>query len=57
MQVISGEVGTNILKNDVNRKLPEGMSLSDALLYAKLNTKCAKGHTTHLSLLNLKIMS
>lgn len=23
-KVISGEVGTNILKNDVNRKLPEG---------------------------------
>jgi hypothetical protein len=33
-KVISGEVGTNILKNDVNRKLPEGTSLLGALIRA-----------------------
>jgi hypothetical protein len=27
-QVISGEVGTNILKNDAHRRLPEGLTLS-----------------------------
>lgn len=31
LQVISGEVSTNILKNDAHRTLPEGLSRCKAL--------------------------